>query len=101
MVETETRGTVPVTLVLMDGPDDRNKIAAFLYKGPGGFYGSTQRLKVAMFLEQMKGGDDLDGAFYRFIPLNLAPDDPDPTTKLKRFVAAFVDAANQASGGYF
>jgi hypothetical protein len=101
MVETETRGTVPVTLVLMDGPDDRNKIAAFLYKGPGGFYGSTQRLKVAMFLEQMKGGDDLDGAFYRFIPLNLAPDDPDQTTKLKRFVAAFVDAANQASDGYF
>jgi hypothetical protein len=101
MVDTESRGKVPVTLVLMDSADVRNRVAAFLYKGPGGFYGSTQRLKTAMLIEQFFGGQDLDGVFYRFIPLNLDPMDPDRTTKIKRFVAEFVDAANAASDGYF
>lgn len=101
VVDTKTRGKVPVTLVLMDGPESHNEIAAFLYKGPGGFFGSTQRLKIAMLWEQLVGGNDLDGVFYRFIPRNFAPNDPDATTKLKRFVADFVDAANESSEGYF
>ncbi len=100
-VQTKTRGEIPVTLVVMDGPDSRNRVAAFLYKGPGGFYGSTQRLKVAMFIEQLKGGSNLDGVFYRFIPRKFDPNDRTITTKVKRFVAEFVDAANEASDGYF
>ncbi len=101
VIDTKTRGKVPVTLVVMDGPEVRNCVAAFLYKGPGGFYGTTQRLKIAMFFEQMKGGKDRDGVFYRFIPQNMDPNDKDQTTKIKRFVAEFVDAVNVASDGYF
>jgi hypothetical protein len=101
VVDTKTRGKVPVTLVVMDGAE-RNRVAAFLYKGPGNkFYGNTQRLKVAMFFEQMKGGKHIEGVFYRFIPTNLDPNDKDQTTKVKRFIAEFVDAVNETSGGYF
>lgn len=100
-VETKTRGALPVTLVVMTGNDGRDRIAAFLYKGPGGFHATTQRLKAFMFLETLFGGTDLDGVFYRFIPQKYSPNDPDQTTKLKRFVVEFVDAANKASDGYF
>ena len=97
-VVTKTRGVVPVTIVTMDGPDGRNKLAAFLYKGPGGFYSNTQRVKFAMFMEQLKGGDDLDGVFYRFIPNT---EEKDQAEKLKKFIGEFVDAAKGASNGYF
>jgi hypothetical protein len=100
-VQTKTRGAVPITLVVMDGPDGRNKLAAFIYKGQGNFYANTQRLKFAMVVETLFGGSDLDGAFYRFIPMNLSETDPDRTTKLKRFIIEYLDAANEASGGYF
>ncbi len=101
LVDTKTRGKVPVTLVAMDGPDARNKLAAFVYRGPGGFYGNTQRLKIAMFIEQMMGGDQLSGVFYRFIPQNLDPNDPNQAYKLQVFIGEFIDAANGASDGYF
>lgn len=97
-VTTKTRGVIPVTIVIMDGPDGRNKLAAFLYKGPGGYYSNTQRVKWAMFFEQLWGGDELDGVFYRIIPNT---EEKDAAEKLKVFVAEFVDAANGASGGYF
>jgi hypothetical protein len=100
-VETKTRGKVPVTLVVMDGPDTRNRLAAFLYKGPGGFYGNTQRLKTAMLIETLFGGGNLSGVFYRFIPQNHDPEDKDQAYKLQVFIGEFIDAVNSASDGYF
>ena len=100
-VQTKTRGKVPVTLVVMDGPGGKNKLAAFVYKGQGKFYASTQRLKLAMFIEQLTGGHNLDGVFYRIIPQNASPDDKDQTTKLKRFIGEYLDAADETSHGYF
>jgi len=96
-VETKTRGTVPVTIITMSGPGGRNKLAAFWYRGPGQFYGNTQRLKMGMFLEQFRGGKDIDGVFYRVIP------DYDGATKdaLKTFIANYLDAAKATSNGYF
>jgi hypothetical protein len=100
-IPTKTRGNVPVTITLMDGPDGRNKVAAFIYKGPGGFYGNTQRLKTAMFIETFTGGTDLDGVFYRFIPNYEIKDQTQLTRELKAFIAEYLDAANAASDGYF
>ncbi|MCH7945574.1 MAG: exosortase-associated EpsI family protein [Armatimonadetes bacterium] len=100
-IPTETRGELPVTIALMDGPGGTGKLAAFLYKGPGRFYGSTKELKLGMFLEQMKGGSNLDGAFYRFIPLHNNPDDQEMLDDLKRFIGAYMDESNRSSGGKF
>lgn len=100
-VETKTRGTAYMTVTVMDGPDGRNKLAAFLYRGQGKFYKSTSELKVGMFLEQLKGGGDLDGVFYRFIPMYESEDQMKVKNDLKKFIAEFLDAANESSQGYF
>jgi hypothetical protein len=100
-VKTASRGDVPVTITLMDGPEDKNQLAAFVYKGPGGFYGNTQRLKVAMFRETLFGGGKLDGAFYRFIPGYRDEDQIQQIRELKEFIGKYLDAANEASKGYF
>ena len=100
-IQTETRGRLSVTIALMDGLQGKGKVAAFLYRGQGRFYGSTKELKLGMFLEQMKGGSDLDGAFYRFIPLHSNPNDLELLDDLKRFIAVYLDESNRASGGKF
>lgn len=100
-VQTETRGKLPVTIAFMDGLQDTGKMAAFLYKGPSRFYGTTKELKLGMFLEQMKGASNLDGAFYRFIPLHTNPDQPKMLADLKRFIGQYMDESNRASGGKF
>lgn len=100
-VETKTRGSVPLTIAIMDTPDRKDQIAAYLYKGPDGFYANTQRLKMAMLIEQLKGGSNLDGVFYRIIPLTNQTDQIQQINDLKKFVAQYLDRANEASQGFF
>ncbi|MCH7903667.1 MAG: exosortase-associated EpsI family protein [Armatimonadetes bacterium] len=100
-VETETRGLAYMTITDMDGPTGRGKLAAFLYRGQGKFYKSTNELKIGMFIEQLKGGGNLDGVFYRIIPQHNNPDSDALLSDLKNFIAAYLDAANEASNGYF
>ncbi len=100
-VETKTRGSIYMTVTVMDGPDGQNRIAAFLYRGQGKFYESTNDLKKGMFLEQLLGGNDLDGVFYRFIPLHDSPDQMKVKNDMKKFIADFIDEANTVSKGYF
>ena len=97
MVQTETRGAVPITVTQMESTEREVKIAAFLYRGPSQFYGTTKELKLGMFLQQLKGDSNTDGAFYRFIPTH---DDAD-IDELKVFIGEYLDAANKASDGYF
>lgn len=97
-VQTKTRGVVPITLIQMTSEQARNKMAAFFYRGPGGkFYGNTQKLKLAMLLEQFTGGHDIDGIFYRVIPMTDSTDLP----TFKKFIADWLDAAKESSNGYF
>ena len=100
-VLTDSRGTVPVTIAIMDGPDGKDQIAAYLYKGPNGFYANTQRLKMAMLFEQLKGGKSLDGVFYRVIPHKRLPDQIQQINDLKAFIGQYLDKANATSGGFF
>lgn len=94
---TKTRGTIPYTLISMSSQTVRHKLAAFLYKGPGRFYGNTQSLKWGMFWEQIKGGKDIDGVFYRVIP------DYDGATveELEQFLSDYLEAAKVSSNGYY
>ncbi len=96
-IKTESRGVVPITLVGMSSSQEKNKLAAFFYRGPRGtFYGSTQGLKWGMFVEKFRGGDDIDGVFYRFIPREGVTEE-----EFLKFMANFLDAAKESSGGYF
>jgi hypothetical protein len=58
---------VPCTVVDMESPAGKS-IAIFFYKGPDGYYGSTTKLKIGMFMNDLKGKLKGDGVFYRIIP---------------------------------
>lgn len=95
-IETKTRGIVPATLVIMEGPRTR-QIAAYFYRGPTGFKGSTVQLKFDMFWQRLLGRSDVDGVFYRFIPGNTDCTEEE----LKQFIAEYLEEAKKSSGGYF
>ncbi|KAA0237377.1 MAG: exosortase-associated EpsI family protein [Armatimonadetes bacterium] len=95
-VETKTRGKVPITITEMDGAR-RGQLAAFFYRGPGGFYPSTNGVKWDMFKQELFGSKDVDGVFYRVIPRHA-----DCTVEeLKQFIAEYLDTAYDTSDGYF
>lgn len=95
-IKTKTRGEIPATYAQMTGPNGPTA-AVFFYRGPNGaFYGTTMGLKWKLFFDALSGKADLDGVFYRFIPMqNLDKD------ALVAFVSQFMDESGKASGGYF
>lgn len=105
-VETKSRGTIPITILEMSSAQARRKLAVFFYKGPGGFYGDTQKLKLGMFWEQFKAffsqekQANVDGIFYRFIPDYDAGDIQTQRKELIEFIGEYLDAANESSSGY-
>ncbi len=100
-VETKTRGTVYFTITVMDGVSSRDQIAAYVYNGPGCFFANTQRLKGALLWETLIGGRQLDGAFYRFIPLVRRSDQIQQINDLRNFIGLYLDEANRTSDGFF
>ncbi len=105
-VETKSRGKVPFMLIHMTNEKERNKVAAYFYKGPGGFYGDTQSLKAALFWEALMHGHNSDGVFYRIIPdFALQAQTPEAQKeqedKLKQFIADYLESAKESSDGYF
>lgn len=95
-IKTRTRGTVPATLVVMEGPRTR-QIAAYFYRGPTGFKGTTLELKFDMFMQRLLGKSNIDGVFYRFIPGNTDCTED----QLKSFISEYLEEAKKTSGGYF
>lgn len=101
IIKTKTRGDVPVTVAEMLSSDPNKRrtrsIAVFFYRGPTGFHPTTLKLKWGMFVSQFRGNTDIDGVFYRIIPVGTDPD----KQRLFEFIAAWLDEANETSGGYF
>lgn len=95
-VQTKTRGTIPVTLAEMTSKEGKS-LTVFFYRGPGGFFPTTQKLKLNMFLHQCKTMESPQGVFYRFIPLYLGAQKED----LFKFIAEFMDTSAGVSGGFF
>jgi hypothetical protein len=89
------RGKIPITVARLAG--DGNTFAVFFYKGPGGFYATTNSLKFAMFKDALLRARYSDAVFYRFMPAsgNVSEDD------LYRFIAEYMKASQVSSGGYF
>ncbi|MFZ4508132.1 MAG: exosortase-associated EpsI family protein [Fimbriimonas sp.] len=95
-IPTQSRGTVPATFAKLNGPRGKS-MAIFLYRGPGGFVSKTRDLKIDMFKSRLTNGKEVDGVFYRFIPLS----DQITDDEFKTFVADFLDTADKTSKGYF
>lgn len=96
--ESKTRGRIPVSVVVMTGKteSDRNKTAAYFYQGPNGYVAGTNEVKWAIFVAEFMGRENLDGVFYRVIPLfDASPED------VLAFIGEYIDAANASSRGYF
>jgi hypothetical protein len=100
-VETKSRGTAYMTMTLMDSDTGRNNLAAFLYRGQGTFYKTTNELKLGMAKETLLFGSDLDGVFYRFIPQHKTEDQVQQREQLKKFISMYLDEASEFSKGYF
>jgi hypothetical protein len=95
-VPTQTRGTVPITLTRMAGqPGER--LAAFFYRGPGGFVGTTNHLKWDMFKSELLRGENPDAVFYRVIPHHAGATEEE----IIAFIGEYLDASGEASNGYF
>lgn len=96
MVQTQTRGTIPVTLAEMSSKEGKT-LTVFFYRGPGGFYPTTQDLKKNMFIHQCKTMEDPQGVFYRFIAMYPGANKAD----LFKFIGEFLDKSGETSGGFF
>jgi hypothetical protein len=95
-IPTKHRGKIRATFAKMKGPDGDTS-AVYFYRGPKKqFYSNTSSLKIAMLLEQFKGKTDVDGVFYRFIPMG----DNDPE-RLIQFIGLYMDTAAKDGQGYF
>lgn len=92
-----SRGKIPITFAKMKSIDGDPQITAFFYRGNNGYYATAQRFAFDNLLRQLKGSIDLEGVFYRFIPLY-----PGATQdELIEFIKQYLDAAEKTSGGYF
>lgn len=97
-VEIDTsRGKIPVTIADMKSADGKPQITAFFYKGQDGYYATAQRFAFDNLLRQLKGSIDLEGVFYRFIPMYEGAERED----LIKFIQEYLVEAEKTSGGYF
>jgi len=97
-IEIETsRGRVPVTLADMKSLEGKTQITAFFYKGRDGYYATSQWFAFYNLLRQLSGSIDLEGVFYRFIPMWEGA----TRQELIEFIKEYLTEAERTSGGYF
>lgn len=91
-------GTLPLTVVsLAHEEEGRRRIAAYLWKAPGGYFGDPRSLSVAIMKAPFFGHRDMTMAFYRFMPISGFSDQEE----LLEFVGKFMDKVRVYSDGYF
>ncbi len=97
VVQTATRGAIPVSLISMKDPDDNSEqLAGYFYRGPKGFYATPQGLSWSMLLDQFAGRND-EGVFYRFMPQFKGATEAD----LEKFIQKYMDTSGKSSNGFF
>lgn len=97
MVQTKTRGEVPITFTRVKNKD-QDLVAAYFYKDPTNkFHAGTTGLAIAMLKDQIVTLKRRDAVFYRVIALS-----PEMTKdQFLEFVGRYLDVANEKSKGYF
>lgn len=92
-----SRGPIPITFARMKSIDGEPQITAFFYRGKNGYYATAQRFAFDNLLRQLTGSIDLEGVFYRFIPLYSGA----TRDELVEFIQQYLEEARKTSGGYF
>lgn len=92
-IPTQTRGTIEATFARMSHAQYGPSIAVFFYRSPARFSATTNSVKWDIFLEELRFGPDIDGVFYRFIPLYANA----TREELVEFVGEYMDAAAKVS----
>jgi hypothetical protein len=91
-----SRGTFPVTVARIRS-ENGERWAAFGYRTPYGFTGSTNQLKLQMFKYSLMHSQSGAGVFYRFIGMSS-----DITREsLLKFIQSYMNASAKVSQGFF
>lgn len=88
---------LPLTVVSLANEEGRRRIAAYLWKAPGGYYGDPRSLSLAIMKAPFVGQWDMTMAFYRFMPITGFSDQQE----LLDFIGKFMDDVRVYSEGYF
>lgn len=93
-LKTKTRGNINASLVRVSSKTERNKLALFFYKVGKDTFGTPQSIKIGLVWNKLKGEENVEGVFYRFIPsTNTTQED------LIKFAIDYVDTINNLSKG--
>ena len=102
-IETRTRGRIRMTIAELQFPNapGETQYMGYFYRVQDKFFArsgnSTFVLTLAMFAGPIRGNFDQNTVFYRFIT-----ESPHATKEaLRQFVADYMDAAHDFSGGFF
>lgn len=93
-IDTKAHGRIHVTMAQLNREGVKT-FAAYFYRGPSGFTGSNQKLKLQMLWHQIVKFEDAEAVFYRFIPMY----DGASKEKLARFIDQFLSASEKSSKG--
>ena len=96
-VITSHFGTIPITVVKMSSQSEKDQLAAFFYKGPGGYFGSTEGFKWGLLRDELLKSKQPEGTFFRVIPEYPGED----IHQLKEFIATYIEEAHHTSHGFF
>lgn len=92
------RGQIPITFLDLESKEFGKAKAAMFYKGPHGkWFPLPSSLTWAMFVEQLKLGNDLDSTFYRIMPRHANPN----MDEFKQFIRDYLVEAEKTSKGFF
>lgn len=102
-IQTKSHGPIKVTLAELQTPDQPGvtHYMAFLYRVQDKFIArsgnTTLVLTLAMFEGPIRGNFDQNTVFYRFI----SDDGRETKDEFLQFVADYMDAAHDSSGGFY
>ena len=96
-ITTPYLGILPITVVKMSSVSQKDQLAAFFYKGPGGYFGSTEGFKWGLLRDELLKSKQPEGIFFRFIPEYSGED----IHQLKKFILEYIEEAHRTSYGFF
>ncbi len=95
VIQTKTRGTVPVSSIALEHPQFGKRRAIFCYRGPTKYHPTQNSLYLDWFTTELKLGKPPEGAFFRFMSVSDDVQEKD----LLEFAAVYLDAATAMNGG--
>lgn len=96
-LQTQTRGTIPVTVVkTQNTTTGKEQTALFFYRSPDGFVAAPKAMRMQMFWDKVTTLKNEPGVFYRFMPVTDVTDE-----QLFKFAADYLDESGKLSNNFF